>query len=269
MKRLKMIYITGDSFAYGDELGDHLLPGFPGYQGEADPKSIQRWNMERSNNNEFRLDHRWSTVLGKLLEEDIVNKSLPGKSIHGMVTNISLDLELIKKSKMVFVQITGLHRFQIPYFKTEEGGWIQENYVQINTLIDDSNFFRKSQLNQFSKMRFLLNNDQEFLYDYLNQILLIQQLVKSSGAQLFLLDSIFLASCGDILSLIDRFQHDNIIADMLAKTNFKEEITRFPSMWDIYNANKSLCKEMPAGHYCSNTHKLFAEKIYELLKANT
>lgn len=266
-----MIYITGDSFTFGDELGEDLHPNFPGYTGEGNPETIRRWSMSRPSNqdiNEYRIANRWSSVLGNLLGEEIVNKSNPGKSIHGMVTNISLDLDIVQKSKIIFVQITGLHRFQLPYFKVGEGGWVQENYLQINPLMSNDNIFQDSKLNQFSKTKFLLNDDKEFLFDYLNQILLIQQLVNGVGSKLFIVDSVFLSSCGNILSLLDSLHDDNAINDMLIKTNFREEVTKFPSMWDIYNSNKSICKMMPCGHYCVNTHKLFAEKIYELLNTN-
>lgn len=184
-----------------------------------------------------------------------------------MLTNISQDLDLVTQAQIVIVQLTGVHRFQIPWIREhQESAWQQQGFLQINPLLADSGIFTLPLLNQFSKLRFQLNQELEFLYDYLSHVLLIQQLTAQSKARLLFVDSVFLTAYGDIRSLIAKAQDHPHLRDLLIKTQFHIEALRFPSMWDILTKNSEICREMPGGHVCAQTHRLFAEEIYRLLR---
>lgn len=270
-----MIYVVGDSFSWGDEIADYILPNWPGYLDEVNTTTNKEWGLFRTNNisgyeeehNKIRLANRWSTLLGQHLNMEVVNTGECGKSIHGMLTCLSHDLHKLSNVKMVVVQLTGLHRFQIPLTTEQDYGFIQKGYGQVNPLVFCN--FKQPEVIEISKLRIQLNNDADFLYDYLNTILLMQQIIQSlTKTKLIILDSIFLTSFGEIANIIEIEKNTNErVKQVLEMTDFENQVKRFPSMWDVYLKNQATCKRTIAGHLCINTHRLFAQEIANLLNA--
>jgi len=262
-----MIYVTGDSFCWGDEIADYIVPEWPGYNGQSSPENQNIWNRSRTiflhqhkeEHDEIRLKNRWSTLLGNHLGMNVINSSFSGKSIHNMLTCMMHDLPKLNNVQYVIVQLTGLYRFQVPCVTEIENIQFQKGYAQINPLADTNHV---DEIKQISKLRISLNKDIDFLYDYLSTIYLMQLLVKQfTKNNLIILDSIFLTEYGNILKIIEEEKDDPNIANLLKLTNFVNEVNKFPTMNDIYINNKNICNMTPSRHFCINTHKIFAEQI--------
>lgn len=271
-----MIYVIGDSFAWGDEVADHILPNFWGYKDQLSDNQIASRSAQlgilRPDGNHpladawdnFRIENRWSNLLAKHFGTDVVNRGENGKSIHGMVTTLSQDFETLKNADLVIVQLTGLHRFQIPYVTDDPDAFVQEGYAQLNPLVHLT--FRKQVYFEIGKLRLADTTERDFLYDYLNCILLIRQLVKSAtNTEVLLVDSLFLRECGNLEWHLNNNETNPYIKKMLDLTDFKNKIYTFPSMADIYNQNRNTCHTMVSGHYCHNTHRLFAQSLYDII----
>lgn len=265
-----MLYVVGDSFTWGDELADHIVPNFWGWLDQMTPEQEARQAGQRpypphmmDQLDAYRIENRWSNILGKHLNMEVVNKGMPGKSIHGMLTAISHDIDALRKAKLVIIQLTGLHRFQVPFLSGDDF-YIQDGYAQLNPLLGLE--FEKPEYREIGKLRMIGTEEIDFLYDYLSTVLLIRQLVNYvTNTDVLIVDSLFLKQAGNIKDQIEEYKEQPNIKKMLELTDFENKANLFPTMADIYNQNRDLCHTSIGGHYCHTTHKLFADALYDVI----
>lgn len=283
-----MIYIIGDSFTSGEEIADHLLPFWEGYRTQSDTceKNIEyfdKLNKEVIKNPElekiemdFKKENRWPTVLGKLLNKEIINKGHTGKSISNMATVMAQDMcELLQKNQkpeLIIVQLTSLHRFQLPGISLSNYPntiWYtgHADYVQINPNAPRhsfENYETNDHLEKIKISKYLLLDDDDFFYDYLNNLLTMQLLAKlMTGKDLLLVSSIF--DFSNEIESTEKKPKDSFIHKVYDLLDFRKKYEMFPSMKDIVDQNPNNCFFTRGWHVCHNTHKIFAENIAIIL----
>lgn len=279
-----MIYVIGDSFTEGIELADHLLPNWEGYKdgvnklsydveyfrklNEIVTKDIFLFELEKN----FRESNRWPTVLSNLLNYEVVNKGHAGKSIFNMVTMTSQDMADYKRQgkhvDLIIVQLTSLHRFQVPAVSFEPDGWKQGDYYQINPLMSRQQaevFKANSYLDEYKKARYLLCDDNDFFYDYLNQILLLQTIAKFyTGKDVLIVRSIFdFTNEMNYAKLSDK---TSLLYKLYELTEFEKFYHQVPSMMDIVRNNPGKYFLTRNDHVCHNTHKEFANLLADFIR---
>lgn len=297
-----MIYVIGDSFANGDEIGDFLLPNWTGYKTKNNPLNDDKKNklyhiqvgellkndiILREKINDFVNQNRWPTLLGKYLNKPVINKAYSGKSIYNMSTVLVQDMLKIignnQKIDLIIVQLTSLHRFQLPglgitdvdssVFKKENMEFLQLNpgVNSRNSIRSDTNNIDKNldYTSNIKKYMYLLLGDQNFFYGYLHQLLNMQLIAKMiTGKNLVILRSVF-----DFSKEINFVEHIiknkllefNALIEVYNLLDFKTKHYMFPSMSDIVTDNSDSCLQTRGFHLCYNTHKMFAAKIADML----
>jgi hypothetical protein len=284
-----MIYVIGDSFTWGDELSDFIVPGWPGFKdtvisgsrAEIDwmenrysylvnsPEEVQKEHEL------LRLNNRWSSILQKKLNVEVVNSGLPGKSTAGMVTSAVRDLTRIvnenKKVSLIVVQLTSISRYQIPCINDdyEYSPWYQNGYMQVNPALGDYNKRALSEkLYKFNEYKTSIDRDTELVYEFMNNIAKLQLIAKlATNKKLVIVDSTFRDSNSGVITIANNEvltkQHTsagNLYFNLLSETNIVNEMNRYPSMYDIVNMD-SKCKMTLGGHVCMETHRIFGELI--------
>lgn len=284
-----MIYVIGDSFTWGDELSDFIVPNWPGFKNTviAGSPIETEWMQNRysylinspeevqKEHELLRLNNRWSSILQKKLNVEVVNSGLPGKSTAGMVTSAVRDLTRIvnenKKISLVIVQLTSISRYQIPCISDEydHSLWYQNGYMQVNPwLVDYNKHTLSEKLYKFNEYKTSIDLDPESVYEFMNNIAKLQLIAKlATTKKLVIVDSTFresnagvIASANKEVSTKQYVTANKSYFDLLSETNVVNEMNRYPSMYDIVNMD-SKCKMTVGGHVCMETHRIFGELI--------
>jgi hypothetical protein len=284
-----MIYVIGDSFTWGDELSDFIVPGWPGFKdtvisgSRAEIDWLENRHTYFINSSEevrkehelLRLSNRWPSILQKKLNVEVINSGLCGKSTAGMVTRAVSDLTKIvnenKKVSLIIVQLTAISRYQIPCISDDYdySGWYQHGYFQVNQALDDYNKRTlPEKLYKFNEYKTIMDRDPDIVYEFLNNISKLQLIAKlATNKKLVIVDSMFRDSNSGVITIANNEtftkQHTSagkLYFNLLSETNIVNEMNRYPSMSDIVNMD-SKCKIALGGHVCMETHRIFGELI--------
>lgn len=267
------ICTIGDSFTYGDEISDFMLPGFPGYviNGEWTQDHIE-WNKTklhiyarvdedlRKNHNLFREEHRWSSIISNELSATVDCLGSNGKSIYNYVTELIEYLDTGNNPDLVIIQLTSFDRYQL-YCNIDNSHpmYNSHGYFQFTTAMDRTfakNAYPSSLIKIMDNM-LILQSTEDTLCAYLHVIKELQYIAKlKTGKNLIIVDSIFKKSIKEVI--------ENSSNEKLHKLATIIDIDNMISMQDVFNETPDTY--MNAGnHYCSNTHKLFGLQLANLI----
>jgi len=191
VNRLK-IYVNGDSHSDGAGLADaETFPDiYPGHcysigtinrswsalRNSTIRQDISLWKLSRDNNRKYV----WGTILGDLVNAEVVNNSVGGSCMLGIATRTIADLELIKSQddlpNYVFIGLTNTDRlssYNIPDICDAKKTF---NWVQ--SVIP--NMFRSEYSAKYKKLfeaTWSTLSDEEFLINFLKECLLIKNYV--------------------------------------------------------------------------------------------
>jgi hypothetical protein len=251
------ICVIGDSFTYGDEIADFMLPGFPGYiiNGEW-TRDHTEWNRTkfhvyakvdqdlRNKHDLFREENRWPGILSNELSATVDCLSSNGKSIYNYVTELIEYLETGNNPDLVVIQLTSFDRYQL-YCNIDNSHpmYNRHGFFQFNIGMD-----RKFAKNTYpSSLITIMDNilnlqsTEDGLCSYLYVIKELQCIVK------FIKEVVENSSNEQLHKLIKTLDLDNML-----------------SMQDVFNETADTY--MNAGtHYCFNTHKLFGLQLANLI----
>jgi hypothetical protein len=187
------IYVNGDSFTAGDGLADtETFPDiYPGHHTMGEPldrvwcdkrhsmvdNDMDLWTLSRNNNQKYV----WSTILGELINANVVNNAVGGSCMLGIATRTIADLESLKSRAdlpdYVFIGLTN----------TERLGWYHEPDIhdpnKIYNWVKSSipGFYYRGYESKHKKLFetiWTTLSDEEFLIDFLKECLLIKNYVK-------------------------------------------------------------------------------------------
>jgi hypothetical protein len=267
------ICTIGDSFTYGDEISDFMLPGFPGHviNGEWTQDHIE-WNKTklhvyarvdedlRNKHNLFREENRWSSILSNELSATVDCLSSNGKSIYNYVTELIEYLQTGNNPDLVVIQLTSFDRYQL-YCNIDNSHPMYNSHGYFQFMLGMPREFAKttypSSLIKIMDNMLILQSTEDTLCAYLHVIKELQYIVKlKTGKNLIIVDSIFKKSIKEVI--------ENSSNDKLHKLITIIDLDNMISMQDVFNETTDTY--MNAGnHYCFNTHKLFGLRLANLI----
>ena len=191
VNRLK-IYINGDSHSNGDGIADsETFPDiYPGHCNSIETldknwstlrnsmifQNISLWKTYSSNNRKYV----WGTILGELVNAEVVNNSVGGSCMLGIATRTIADLEIMESRAAlpdyVFIGLTNSDRlfsYNVPDIYEVKKIW---NWVQSAIPHRDRPEHSKK-YNKLFEATWSTLSDEEFLIAYLKECLLIKNYV--------------------------------------------------------------------------------------------
>ena len=267
------ICTIGDSFTYGDEIADFMLPGFPGYvvNGEWTQDHME-WNKTkfhvyakldqdlRNKHDLFREENRWSGIVSNELSATVDCLSSNGKSIYNYVTELIEYLETGNNPDLVIIQLTSFDRYQL-YCNIDSSHPMYNSHGYFQFTVGMDRAFAKnaypSSLIKIMDNMLILQSTEDALCAYLHVIKELQHFAKlKTGKNLIIVDSIFKKSIKEVI--------ENSSNEKLHKLATIIDIDNMISMQDIFNETSDTYKN-PGNHYCFNTHKLFGSQLANLI----
>jgi hypothetical protein len=266
------IYCNGDSFTAGEELLDHLFPGWPGYRSTGSvwiKDSDHHWmeirkqlgsNMFGSLENFLKKQKEcsWAGQLSKLNSNiSVINGALGGSSITGIANRTIVDLAMHqdKKFDFVFIQLTGPNR--IGFYNSN----LPVNYFMRENPIGHIGKFPAIE-KEIANKYVLCYSDKEFAIQYLYAMIGLKHAVKGLTGHY----PIFLSSHKKwqdyiVNSLItdQQLANDKII-QILIKDSSILDIPNTNSMENVQLQNNFL--HTPLLHFEPRCHEEFAKIIY-------
>jgi hypothetical protein len=267
------ICVIGDSFTYGDEIADFMLPGFPGYiiNGEWTHEHME-WNKTKyhvyarvdkdlhKKHNLFREENRWAGIISRELSATVDCLSSNGKSIYNYVTELIEYLDAGNNPDLVVIQITSFDRYQL-YCNIDNSHpmYNRHGFFQFNIGMDREfakNTYPSSLVKIMDNM-LNLQSTEDGLCAYLYVIKELQHIVKlKTGKNLIIVDSVFKNSIKEVI--------ENSSNKKLHKLIKILDLDNMLSMQDVFNETADTY--MNAGtHYCFNTHRLFGAQLADLI----
>lgn len=274
---MKELFIVGDSFTYGDELSDFMLPEFPGYvpRAAAWPRALTDWNKIKydvynktkqrdpelyNKLDQFRLDNRWPTILGNNLNATVFNAGANGKSIFNYLNAVVDYVSKGNKPDLMIIQLTGFDRSQLYLSDQKDSMYCQHNYFQCTPSLDRefANLIYTKELISYLDKLLVLQSSDDFLYAYLTCIKQLQMIAKLlTGKDLVIVDSVFKFHIDDVLQNTKN-------TDLLELAD-EVKINDIISMRSVYDNNLDTNMN-PGAHYCYKTNKIFADAVTDLVK---
>lgn len=274
-----IVYCNGDSFFAGDELGDDILTGHPGYAVYYKiPKYLTEWIQNSWNTDHSLYTERkmlWQQIvdLGKqrafpnklsnLLNIPVINNSHGGASMDRIVRTTITDLIELKKTTSDIVAIIGTaplsrsevsncqdNKTYIPDSVGDPQHWISINAAYIKAGEEDTKDLIYY-INQYTK-------NYHMLFSFYKNVMLLQEFCKSQNIALF-----WVATDSDVTDVPIEQPYQNS-RDL---NNFQEHID-FKYTLSMYEIARELMHEVrcPSGHFSEKVHDEIAAKFSTMLK---
>jgi len=169
---IKAIYVTGDSFSFGQELGGS----------DVEPKDFYTCT-------DYMRDNSYTGIIAKTWGiENVINKSLPGGSNDRAFRMITTDLPTYfgdYKPEEIYVFISLTHSTRREFYDNEHKHW----EALISNFEPDPKFSYKSQREFWKLYTAYYNSAYESTTRFLSQVLGMQQFLKSLGISYMMSDS--------------------------------------------------------------------------------
>lgn len=267
------IYCNGDSFTAGSGIIDNLLPNFPGYHtsGSHLVKDIDiKWNQSRlQNGTEFfgskyayirkQKDNAWPGQLAKIDSNlQVLNGAVDGASITGIANRTIIDLIANKNIKwdIIFIQLTGLYRFEFYNLESNDRKYMKESTAGWVEYID--NVYEKDIMKSYLKYY----KEEEFILKYLYSLVNLRYAIKglTDVNPIFLLGmKIWKEQLLNIKKTVHF--HNSIVISQLVKESMIDKITDDEIMETVMLENNFFYT--PCKHYEIRCHEEFSKKLYE------
>jgi hypothetical protein len=260
-----IIYCNGDSFVSGHDLGDDILPEFPGYCSAHQCSSIFRsWFLSTFNDRirnpeivkktiELEKERAFPGLLSSVYEYKVVNNAAPGASIDRIARTTIKDLIQLKnkhKDLIAIIGVTDIARSEVPGIKST---WvtISPSIKGINDAFD-------------SLLRFKVEYEKNYhgLVKFYKNAILIQDFCKINSIKLFWVHTV-----GKKLNEMQFEPKYEVEEDL---KNFKDYLNMeyILNMQTIADASKYRNVWGPGGHFSPDMHQLFANEIDKFIKNN-
>lgn len=287
-----LIYVNGDSFTEGNELGDDLIPGnnFSNYSLSDiyDPVTYKiitntkqkflDWKYSKLLESETGLhkvvmdteyDRRWSTILENIIQRPVVNiSSQGGSSNYAIAYRTLVDItDLLKQGHAishVIIQVSCPFRYS--YFGKKKENEFEPGESHGNT----KKYFIKSQNGGLGRLQSLAATLWE-LEGYENEFSILRSLhdlyslkvaIKglSPDTRIEFVDSIWANGKFGFSPMFELKELRNEASEHLV--NFSDELCKIPSMVDLIAPDEKLIT--PHLHFSPEVHKRFSAKLAEL-----
>lgn len=262
-----MIYITGDSFATGEEINDHQFPTYPGDGWIMDAKPWKEWHKQRTKELiakygtyhayiEASKKESWGAMVSQYAGKDFLNTAISGASMMTIQANTQMALRRLqnegKKVEQAYVMITSPHRISL--FLPEGQSYNPETSIETLSPMFEHLPYSNTGTN-YMRSWVAAEDDCGMLCRWMMHFLAIRDTIISlTGVEPVFLDSSFVA------------QHELDNLEERMKTPISKELWKYvkPHFPDeehrmsTYNCDDP---RTPLGHYGWATHHRFAKAL--------
>lgn len=253
---MPVLYVIGDSFSAGSELCDNMLPSWPYYKNpKVDMEKFSEWlnsseytndiaalNMTQDQFAERTLEKAYPAKLGKLIDYEVINRSVGNTGSIYWRYKVLEDLIQFQK-----------HNKTIDYAIVNFTDVFRETFVQLDKSalhykhISVAHADPYKNASAYFKYKSLLQDDMSYVYHFLTDLYFIKSTLHTMGAKKVL----FVMSMD--LFWIKEFITSTHIVDLMKLIEL--DLNTLPIL--------ESCKvdRLLGGHFCEETHKLFAEQI--------
>lgn len=277
-----IIYVNGDSFTEGCEIGDHLTDFWSGYHSLHDFVSLSPEELQKKQQDyiekrkeyyfanqkmgkitkDYQEANRWSTILAKILDKPVCNiSSHGGSSLYSISYRTIQDIQLLKKKNYnitdIIIQLTGSFRYSI--FKHTNDGeepnpekFPHYKIISFNAGSVDKNLQKVMETYYNYEADF---GQHRFLFD----LFLLEKTLKSiTNARIIFVDSLFYTTSPLLESPWDNieFEEGHFLNDVVRDYKNQTKLSMISTI-KLEEANT-----VTGGlHFTSNVHKRFAKLI--------
>lgn len=269
------LYFNGDSFVAGAELGDDILPDYPGLAYEKDNLSPEReaWFKKSRVFNNPELKKEYGDQIIKLayqrsfpsktaakLNLPFTNNAKGGSSMDRIARTTLTDLVKLKSSGvddiLAFISTTNFNRSEVAVNSAESG--LKDDWDCVSP-----RYLQKSQSEEFQAMRkykIMYETDYHGLVNFYKNIILVQDFCKLNNIKLF-----WIAAAGDVgTERLDKITHnsreDFTYLKNYAKLNYSFDV------FECYRKNFQDQKVWnPGGHFGEVVQDFIADELTKII----
>jgi hypothetical protein len=263
------LYANGDSFVEGCELGDFLLPDYPGarnFNSPNDPEVRQwfnnihvmetaAWSTRKDLLPKIQCEEKQRNFVAKLaghLNVDFLNSALGGSGIDRIARTTIADLIELKKTKIDIIAVIGTAepiRLELPCADSALPPWRMfhpGNPITVSPFSEVTNYYYMN-VSNYHRIMFLLKN-----------VVLIQDFCRANEIKLIWVsgNSVIL----DDYPVEEQYANEKDICQLLDYTKFRPPVSMKDIARDI-NYNTVL----PGYHFSEVVHEETARQLAELI----
>ena len=267
------LYFNGDSFVAGTELGDDILPNYPGLYNPItdDPKPFDQWNLinhyglKKYNNlvykqHYYRLEYEraFPYKVASRCKLPFTNNAATAASMDRIARTTITGLIDIKKQNpntriLAFIGTTNYNRSEVV---------INYEYQNLSSTLNLVGSSKNKESDMLIKLKAANESDYHHLINFYKNIILVQDFCKSNDIELF-----WIATVENIISGRCFLNPDDVKdkADYFSLKEYANLIYAL-DMSDI--AEKELVGQKyvcPGRHFGQPVHDLVADKIIEII----
>lgn len=281
-----ILYFNGDSFVSGVELGDNILPDYPGltpypmnhYTEQAKNKAWLAKTYDRTheygkardeqhkNLNELEFERAFPNKVKTMTGHGVINRAMSGSSIDRIVRTTICDLQIARNKDpigpiMAFIGTTHPMRWEIPN-KLNDGVDLHGHPMDWTCI---STTYRKpyddDNMNEIIKLKVLTETYYHALVNYYKNILLVQNFCARKNIHVYWVAT-----------------HDNILTDFQVEPHYEDradlellkeaaglfyQIDMKQIILDKFENKPVLC---PGGHFSEDVHTETAKVIVDIIR---
>jgi hypothetical protein len=262
-----MIYISGDSFATGEELNDNRFTTYPGDGWLLDHKPWKEWHKQRTKELiaaygsyhkyiEKCKDDSWGSMVSNHYGMPYVNTAISGASMMTILVNTQNSLTALKnqniKVEKAFIMLTSPYRISV--FKNEGESYNPE--TSIETLCPTFTDLPCSQSGLTYMKSWVAAEDENAM---LSRWMMHFNAIRHAVIALAGIEPIFLDS-----QFVEQNELHNMEGRMttpVAKELWRSVEPYFPDVLNRMSTFNGNDPRMPLGHYGWATHNRFAKSL--------
>jgi hypothetical protein len=265
------LYANGDSFVEGCELGDFLLPDYPGaynFNESIDGlarKSVREWfeNIHKPETDLWHTRHKliqqikhqeqqrnFITKLAKLLSAKFYNNALGGCGMDRIVRTTISDLIEFKKTRKNIIAVIGTAeplRIELPSKNAEPPLW--ELYHPGNSVPD-------SILNTVVGFHYVYTKNYHKMVGFYQRVIAIQDFCKANGIKLLWVSGN--APIVDVIRVEPEYSTQRDLCALSDYANFKPHVDMEQVARQIHYQVR-----LPGYHFSESVHEETAKQLYE------
>lgn len=274
-----LIYCNGDSFVAGVELGDDILPDYPGLSDfDSDLSTPKQWiantydskhhySVERERRNkeliELEYQRAFPNKLKNKLNVDVVNHAMGGSSMDRIVRTTITDLISLKKDHNNIVAIIGdthCSRSELANFEfidsTDIVGFTR-HWVCLSTTYKMAN---SKPLDPVIEYKLRYEKNYHMIVNYYSNVIRLQDFCKINNIKLYWVSSY---NGIDNVTVEKEYKDDLCLNNTIEYSQFEYTIGMREVALEIYN--NVIC---PSGHFSEVVHEEVANRLVDIIKEN-
>lgn len=271
-----LIYCNGDSFVAGVELGDDILPDYPGLSDFRKPSEIAKqwiantytpnhpYSKERERRTKELIELEYNRAFPNKLQQSlnipVVNHSMGGSSMDRIVrTSITSLIELKNKHDNIIAIIgdTDCNRSEAPNFEFidyHDVVGFPRHWVCMSSNYHMSD---RKPLEPLIDYKLRYEKNYHSLVGYYKNVILLQDFCHKNNITLYWVQSF---DRGNIVPESE-YENDSCLNNLKEYANFKYTVRMPEVAKNIYHN-----VQCPSGHYGENVHNGVAEEFTNIIK---